>query len=284
MDIRNRSPFIDDDDPDRRKLLDELIQKHGVVLDPQDPILLVEAMIRNVVQSATERVEAAVKRVTVRMEASANLAIDKQSQLFNAQKEALRLEAKRIVDELRRDIRAAVDGERLANEVRATVCRQIELDIDRLLRKHVAEIEYRVNTSFNHFDRARHRANLTWAAAGGALLMLVLVLGFKLISRDDPSHSPLPQQQALVVPPSQQKAPTDSPKAARRPRHEAERPSPKTQPPPPAADENTDVDEYGDADPLLDEYGGLMKALNEQERREQRSTEDTLQRIQDRFE
>ena len=195
MDIRNRSPFIDDDDPDRRKLLDELIQKHGVVLDPQDPILLVEAMVRNVVQSATERVEATVARVTEHLEASVSDATDKQVQLFSVQKEALSQEAKRIIDELCRELKAAVDAEHLANEIRLKLCGQIESDIDRLLRKHLTNIEDRVDSSFDLFDRARYRANLAWAAVCGALLALVLVLGVELISCNPPSSPPLPEQQ-----------------------------------------------------------------------------------------
>lgn len=167
MDVTTRNPYDRKLDPDMHALVQKLVERHGVVLDPQDPILILQSMNRHIIENAVDQLQQMVERA------------ERQSrQQQDAYLERLRAELEaavvRVGATLRTELNAGLDADKLAREVRNQVQSALRREFSTELDEHSSRLMDRVSRCFAHAAKSEQRVHVVYAAAIGALASFIL--------------------------------------------------------------------------------------------------------------
>ena len=171
MDLNSRNPYDENLDPDLHALVQHLVERHGVVLDPQDPILILQSMNRHIIDNAGDQLQQLVNRAAVesRLQQEAYL-----SHLKTDLDQAIARIASTLRVELSAGLSAGLDAHKLAREIQNQVQRALRNEFSDELKQHSNRLIDVVSQCFDAAASSQKRVHAIYGFAFGVLISVVL--------------------------------------------------------------------------------------------------------------
>ena len=158
MDVRTKNPYAGNLDQDGIALVQKFVERHGIVLDPQDPILVIQTMNAHLINKAAQQLQAAARTSLAEITASQQAILAKHRAL------------------VAKDAANLTEG--IGNELHGIpehIARAVEAEISRLLSDHAETVYEHIGRILDDRDQKQRRV-MTYGWLGTACLVIAFAL------------------------------------------------------------------------------------------------------------